>query len=221
MEGSPVYNYYFEGTDSLPSPEFRDLGEGIYKVAVTDANLCSDTVEIELISPETITLEFEVEHAECPDETNGSVIITYIDGGTLPYSINGAMATEFYDLPVGPFVIHVVDAHNCEYIDTAYIEPIHESCLDIPNAFTPNGDGANDVWRLDEDEDGSDMYLYPDAELTIINRWGERVYYSTDVVNEPWDGTYRGRDLPVDTYYYILDLKNGDPVVSGTVTIVR
>ena len=47
------------------------------------------------------------------------------------------------------------------------------------------------------------------------------VYYSNDVVNEPWDGTYKGRDLPVDTYYYMLDLKNGDPVITGTVTIIR
>jgi len=47
------------------------------------------------------------------------------------------------------------------------------------------------------------------------------VYYSNNVADEPWDGTYRGRDLPVDTYHYVLDLGNGDPPITGSVTLVR
>jgi gliding motility-associated-like protein len=137
------------------------------------------------------------------------------------FTINGGVSWEFEGLGSGPFVINLIDAQNCIYVDTVIIGAIHQSCLDIPNAFTPNGDGANDVWRLDEDDNGSDMYLYPDAELTIINRWGEIIYFSSDVANEPWDGMYKGRDLPIDSYYYMLDLKNGDSVITGNVTIIR
>jgi gliding motility-associated-like protein len=221
IDGSPVYNYYFEGIDSLLSAEFLNLEEGVYKAAVTDWNLCTDTMEIELIAPDAIYLEYDSVSAECPDESDGSLVITYIDGGTEPYTINGGMNREFEGLGSGEFIINLVDAQNCTYVDTVTIGSIYQSCLDIPNAFTPNGDGANDVWRLDDDEDGSDMYLYPDAELTIINRWGEIIYFSSNVVNEPWDGTYKGRDLPIDSYYYMLDLKNGDSVITGNVTIIR
>jgi len=221
IDGSPVYNYSFEGNDSLLSAEFLNLTEGLYEAAVTDWNLCSDTVEIELIAPNAIYMEYDSVSAECPDESDGSLTITYIDGGTEPYMINGGVSRYFEGLGSGEFVINLVDAQNCIYVDTVIIGAIHQSCLVIPNAFTPNGDGANDVWRLDEDDDGSDMYLYPDAELTIINRWGEIIYFSSDVANEPWDGTYKGRDLAIDSYYYMLDLKNGDPVITGNVTIVR
>jgi gliding motility-associated-like protein len=165
-------------------------------------------------------MEYDTIPAECPDESNGSLTI-YPSGGTMPYSINGGMSWEFLDLSPGEFIINLVDGHGCIFTDTVIIGAVHQSCLIIPNAFTPNGDGANDVWRLDEDDNGSDMYLYPDAELTIINRWGEVVYFSNNVANEPWDGTYKGRELPIDSYYYMLDLKNGDPVTTGNVTIRR
>jgi len=221
IDGSPKYNYSFERTDSLAVPEFLTLGEGIYELAVTDANLCSDTMDIRLTPPGLITVEFDTIPAECPDESNASLFITSITGAVSPYTINGGLSRDFLDQNPGEFIINIVDAHKCFYIDTVIIESVHSSCLDIPNAFTPNGDGANDVWRLDEDDNGSDMYLYPDAELTIINRWGEVIYFSNDVANEPWDGTYKGRALPVDSYYYMLDLKNGDPVITGNVTIVR
>jgi gliding motility-associated-like protein len=65
------------------------------------------------------------------------------------------------------------------------------------------------------------MYLYPNAELWIYNRWGELVYYTDDVAGEPWDGTFNGRDLPIDSYHYVLDLGNDEPPRRGNVTIVR
>jgi len=221
FKGSPSYYYYFEGKDSLAIPEFTNLAEGTYEARVTDANQCDTVAFIELIAPVSLSMDYETTPAECPDETNGTLSITFIDGGTPPYTVNGDISTEFPSMSPGDFEVTIMDAHKCIYIDTIDVGMIHSSCLSIPSAFTPNGDGANDVWRLDEDEDGSDMYLYPDAELTIINRWGEVIHFSDDVANEPWDGTYKGRDLPVDSYYYMLDLKNGDPVITGTVTIVR
>jgi gliding motility-associated-like protein len=56
--------------------------------------------------------------------------------------------------------------------------------------------------------------------MKIYDRYGRDIFYSTGY-NTPWDGKYKGNSVPVDTYYYILDLKNGSPVLSGFVTIIK
>ncbi|MEJ7692579.1 PKD domain-containing protein [Daejeonella sp.] len=84
----------------------------------------------------------------------------------------------------------------------------------IPNTFTPNGDGVNDVWKI--------KYLdtYPDVRVDIFNRFGVRVYASIGY-SRPWNGTLNGSDLPVGTYYYLIDPKLGIPAYSGWVTILK
>ncbi len=222
ITGSPIYNYSLNGVENLPEPIFEGLPEGLYVVAIKDANGCTDTTEIELVAPDPLTMDYETTPAECKEKADGALTIIQIDGGTLPYFINDGTSYYFDNLPPGDFIIEVVDGNDCQLVDTAFIDALRLSCLHLPNAFTPNGDGANDVWVLDEDEDGvNDMYLYPDAELRIYNRWGELVYYTNNVADEPWDGTYRGRDLPVDSYHFVLDLGNDDPPITGNVTIIR
>ncbi len=84
----------------------------------------------------------------------------------------------------------------------------------VPNAFSPNGDGFNDKWSI--------LYLesYPGATVDVYNRYGQVVFssvgYSVD-----WDGTSKGKDLPIGTYYYIINPKNGRKIVNGSVTIIR
>ena len=84
----------------------------------------------------------------------------------------------------------------------------------IPSAFTPNGDGVNDTWNI--------KYLdqYPNATIQIMNRYGAQVYFSHNYP-VPWDGTYKGSDLPGGVYYYIISPGSGRAVLSGSVTVVR
>ncbi len=82
------------------------------------------------------------------------------------------------------------------------------------NAFSPNGDGINDYWRLDFLRD------YPNATIQVMNRLGQ-VVFSAVGYNQPWDGRYKGELLPVGTYYYIINLKNGMPPIIGSITIIR
>ncbi|HSC39067.1 MAG TPA: gliding motility-associated C-terminal domain-containing protein, partial [Chitinophagaceae bacterium] len=83
-----------------------------------------------------------------------------------------------------------------------------------PNAFSPNGDGINDYWVID----GLDTY--PESVTDVFNRYGQRVFHSTGYPR-PWDGGFNGRPLPTGTYYYIIDRKNGFPLLTGWVFIVR
>ncbi len=88
--------------------------------------------------------------------------------------------------------------------------------LKIYSGFTPNGDGVNDVWEID------DIVYYPNATVKVFDRWGKTVFSSVGYADEQrWDGKYKGKDLPIGTYYYVIDLKDGSEPYRGPVTIVR
>src|SRR5690606_19207428 len=91
--------------------------------------------------------------------------------------------------------------------------------LDIPTAFTPNGDAANDTWKIVPLQH---QESYAEAIVRVYNRHGTLVFETTGF-EEEWDGRYKGELLPADTYYYTIDLKLNAPegFVSGIVTILR
>ncbi len=90
-----------------------------------------------------------------------------------------------------------------------------EGFLEIPDAFSPNGDGINDIWNI------RGIHLYPDATITIYNRWGQMLWRSERGYTVPWDGRSLGKALPIDSYHYFIDLHGRLRPIVGTVTIVR
>ncbi|SHM94765.1 PKD domain-containing protein [Chitinophaga sp. CF418] len=84
----------------------------------------------------------------------------------------------------------------------------------VPNAFSPNGDHINDTWEL------TNLSDYPGCTIEIFNRYGQRVYQSTGY-STPWDGTMNGHPLPLATYYYVIQLKNGYAPMTGYVVLVK
>ena len=84
----------------------------------------------------------------------------------------------------------------------------------IPNTFTPNNDGINDKWRIDY------LNTYPDNRVQVFTRNGNLVFESRGY-NTPWDGTLKGKPLPFDTYYYIIEPGNGRDPITGYVTIIK
>lgn len=98
---------------------------------------------------------------------------------------------------------------------------ILEDCLtvEIPDAFSPNGDGVNDIFFI------PNLTSYPNHTLKIFNRWGAQVFEAAPYQND-WDGRSNhpatlGENLPVSTYYYILDLGNGEDAFRGFVYLKR
>lgn len=91
-----------------------------------------------------------------------------------------------------------------------------EATFDAPTVFTPNHDGDNDQFIIPNLHD-----TYPDCKVMIINRWGSRVFESTGYA-EPWDGTFKGDDLPLGTYFYEIVSPNGDfKAIKGSISIIR
>jgi gliding motility-associated-like protein len=82
------------------------------------------------------------------------------------------------------------------------------------NSFTPDNDGVNDYWELDELKD------YPNCRVWIFDRSGAEVFYSVGY-NSPWDGTRNNKPLPVGSYYYIIDFGVNDYTLKGVINILR
>lgn len=101
---------------------------------------------------------------------------------------------------------------GCSVSDTIFIQVLRSP--EVPNAFSPNGDGFNDTWRI--------KYLesYPGAVIDVYNRYGQIVFHSIGY-DQDWDGNYNGKPMPVGTYYYIINPKNGRQILTGSVTIIR
>jgi gliding motility-associated-like protein len=92
--------------------------------------------------------------------------------------------------------------------------------LVVPSAFTPDGDGDNDVWEIV----GLDA-KFPLNQVRVFNRWGELIFTSRegDYSSSPWNGTYGGKALPNGSYYYVIEKAVDGSIepINGTVSILR
>ena len=110
------------------------------------------------------------------------------------------------------YTLQVSTANGCKGTDEVLVKILKQ--IKVPNAFSPNGDGINDTWLI--------QYLdsYPDCTVDVYNRYGQVVFHSTGYTKS-WDGRVNGQPLPVGTYYWIIDPKNGRTRINGSVTILR
>lgn len=112
------------------------------------------------------------------------------------------------------------DSVTPPYIDTSRTEPpkVDTPYYAFPNAFTPDWDGVNDIFRILT----SSGTVLQDYTFTIFNRWGQRVYV-TNIQSEGWDGTLNGRLQPMDVYCYFAEFKvHGERHrLKGNVTLIR
>ena len=104
---------------------------------------------------------------------------------------------------------------QCEYSDNVLV--VVGTDVDVPNAFSPNGDSYNDTWKI------TGLPSYTRSLTTLYDRWGQEVFRS---IGYPfaWDGKMQGKDVPAGTYYYVIELNvpgvNLEPIV-GNVAIIR
>jgi gliding motility-associated-like protein len=112
------------------------------------------------------------------------------------------------------YTVTVKNAAGCTGWDTVTVTVL--PTFVIPNGFSPNGDGYNETWQIDY------IYLFPNCEVEVYNRWGEQLFYSKGY-NTPWAGKYQGKDVPVGTYYYVIRLndKRFPDHFAGPLTILR
>jgi gliding motility-associated-like protein len=116
------------------------------------------------------------------------------------------------------YTLTVVDTNGCIGSDMVelIVLPLPENEFKgiISNLFTPNADGFNDAWYI------QDIQLYPGNQVFVYNLNGNLIFSAVDYAND-WQGTYKGADLPDGTYFYIIRFDEGSQVVKGSVDILR
>lgn len=91
---------------------------------------------------------------------------------------------------------------------------IPDKVLQVPNAFSPNGDGIHDRLEI------PGLRAFPNCQVIIYNRYGEPVF-SRRGYNEPWDGNKHGKPVPAGTYYYVIKSNRGPELYTGWVQLLR
>lgn len=213
--GNPSYTTTW--SNGVTSEDLLNTIAGVYELIVVDQKNCTDSITVDIQQPDSIKVSFSIDEVTCIDQHNGVAYASPYGGNGGYYyewsngetsSMNDGLSEETYSLIV-------TDLLGCIGEDSVFITKNTIGCIDPVNAFTPNGDFYNDTWIIDN------MYLYPNAEMQIFNKWGNLIHVQTGIY-EPWDGTVKGNPLPSEVYYFVLNLnKDGREPLKGNITIVR
>jgi gliding motility-associated-like protein len=174
-----------------------------YTALVTNADGCSASKE------KTIGVNQPVSYSRTPlSDTTINLgenihLIILVNASNLTYSWSpnyNISCLNCYNPLVAPTndVIYKVEVkNNCyDFIENFNIKVINDFYLEAPSAFTPNGDANNDIFKFEKKNIKS-------FELKIFNRWGE-IVFSTNIIQEGWDGSVNGHLQNIDTYVYMV-----------------
>ncbi|MBN2730457.1 MAG: gliding motility-associated C-terminal domain-containing protein [Bacteroidales bacterium] len=212
--GTSPYIYNWSSGDN--TEDVNGLNSGDYFVSVTDDHGCETVEHYYVGSMPQIEINSNVIPVSCSDNSDGSIYVI-ITGGAGNYNYNwsnGSDSSFVGDLEPGTYILTVTDNNGCQLTNDYILPESLNDCIFIPSSFTPNGDGTNDTWVI------NNIDLYPGNMVKIFNRWGT-LLYEGNPYTDPWDGSYKGSQVPSETYYYVVDLNNGQEAFTGTVTIIR
>lgn len=229
--GTSPYNYSWTGTNGFTSTQQNpQVGSGTYSVVVTDANGCTESSSVGVTAPQPFTLQVVAIDPACIGDSSGAVVANTTGGVTpLSYTWAGSTSNDSYLelIPSGTYSVTVTDDNGCQVTGQAVVqEPAVDaaSCTPdkyvvlVPTAFSPNGDNVND--RLI-----AIMKNVQKLQFRVYNRWGELVYENQNMQpGDGWDGTFRGKQQPVGTYVYSLDVEYLNGVRAqdkGSSTLIR
>ncbi|WP_430428628.1 T9SS type B sorting domain-containing protein [Maribacter litoralis] len=178
------------------NPDFRNTAPGNHYITIAHANGCFVTIDFVIEAFEPLTLELE--------QNNMNEITAVVEGGREGYTfyfdgIDNGDSNTFYITRTDTYEVRVVDENGCSTVANIFMEFID---IELPNFFTPDGDGQNDLWIP------RNIEQYPEILIKIFDRYG-RVVSEQSVDSEGWDGTYLDNELPTGDYWYVVKL-NGE-----------
>jgi gliding motility-associated-like protein len=233
--GNGGYTYLWNN-QAVENEYINNLRAGTYEVSIIDRKECELVEDVEILQPDSITLVIPdggLVQPDCEYSQDGEILVLG-QGGTPPYAYYWPEIEEnetdyVYGLNPGKYLVEVVDNNNCTTRKIITLESRLPACLDIPTAFSPNGDGLNDRWIIVNPSDPNIPVSvdYPDMVIEIYDRSGQKRWISepgyTQNPETGWDGTDRnGNILPTDSYYYFVYLNNGTGLVlQDIITIIR
>lgn len=224
--GTPSYLFNIDGGPFASPRVFDNLATGAHIIKIKDQNNCEHdtTVTLKNFSYD-LDITAETKDAWCDAGGLGGEVTITSSGGTSPYgyfweSLPAARGPITRNLPKGEYKVTVTDKYGCFGDATGIVEENFCCNIWIPNAFTPNNDTKNDKFQAIPNRS------IPKFEMSIYNRWGQRVYYTTKDT-EGWDGTYNNNGNPADagTYFYRIrytcEMGNKQYKYEGDISLIR
>jgi len=212
-------------TEANPVHEYGKAGEYVVRLVANDSTTCNRTdtmVDTIRVYGRPVSM-FVV--SPVPPQANVAEVFTNQSQGGVRWWWefgDGSGDTTYNASHIYPKTgvyeacLRVANEWGCEDTSCQAVEALINPLFDVPSAFSPNGDGVNDVFRVR----GFGIERF---EMEIYNRWGQKVYESRDV-NQGWDGTYRGKPQPMDAYAYVIHIQFTDgtqTTKTGSVTLLR
>ncbi|HEY9262525.1 gliding motility-associated C-terminal domain-containing protein [Chitinophaga sp.] len=219
--GTPPYRYYFDGsTHPEYTPTFKNLTPGNYRMLIKDEGNCTEQLDgIDVKEPAQLTLvAARKKDVSCTTTMDGKIMLD-LTGGTLPYAYSldnkpWQGDSSWSGLDAGSFHFNVKDAHDCATDgNVEIIRNIRECAVFVPTAFSPNGDGQNDLFRVKLHDDVSDY------RMEVYNRWGARVFQTSDP-----EGAWDGAQQPIGNYIWVViytDSKKQARKQTGSLMLVK
>jgi gliding motility-associated-like protein len=196
--GFPPYAYNLDNLGNSNNNLFSNIGIGAHQLLIRDSIGCSPIFPFTVYGPAE-NLSADVQRKDIPCfETNTGYLRATIVGGWPPYTWqwnNGKTSLLIDSLVAGKYILNIKDVKGCDV--NVPFELLQNNCCEalMPNAFSPNGDGINEVLKIISRAELSEL------QLMIYDRWGAKVFSTSDP-NQAWDGRLQGKDLPMDTYFY-------------------
>lgn len=185
--------------------------DGNYNVLISNADSC-------LVSEPYTVLTNPLGNLSLPADTslceNDSLLLAPTNAG-VTYSWNGSNYQSVKIFNEGVYEIIASAANGCSKTFTVNVHSQNCSTF-MPNAFTPNGDGINDLFRIPP------SVKITMEEFSIFDRWGNKVF-GTNKRSGAWDGNYKGKKSAEGTYIYIISGNAGNKEIriKGFVTLIR
>ena len=210
--GTPGYSYQWSPSGSVN--QISNLSPGSYSVLVTDQNSCSTTSTIIINQPSAIATDAGSNQSDCVESflLNAQLSAGYSGSWSVAigngiFSNPNSPATSVTQLNLGNnSLLWTITDGTCFGSDTVVLRrnTDDECILELPSAFSPNGDGSNDNYVI------HGILHYPNNNVSVFNRWGNLVYQKENYANE-WRGENNSSEpLPDGTYFLILEIKNSD-----------
>ncbi len=221
------YSYHWLPEDCIISGQDTDKpvikvedGKTVTVEITNEDNMCSTS--------ESFQMDVNFVEVEIGGETEiflGSSDTLFVVDPNPDYTYEWSTGEEGTEIIITPsedteYCVTATDQFGCEGVDCISVEVILPRCDEtdvyIPNAFSPNNDGNNDVFRVRSN-------FIDEMTLVVYNRWGEEIYKSSDL-NAAWDGTYKNEELAPDAYAYYLTVlcTDGERYTTyGNVSLLR
>ena len=217
-----VGDFSFLWNNGNTTNHINNLGAGKYPVIITDHNMkCTLYDTISVLQPDSLAIVLTSVNDVC-NRGIGQISVA-VSGGNSGYQYlwndNDTHGNREGLMP-GLYHLVVSDKLNCK--DSSAITIGEDVCPDIVvhDVITPNGDGINDTWIIEG------IGNYPDNNITIFDKWGDKVYEQSGYKND-WKGQGVGSEiLPGGTYFYIVKLNEanhsgGENTFKGSILIKR